>query len=110
LRKSYRFRFFFDFGGCCVWGNDVNIPEENGCGLPIEKLPLSKELLAHLNELMGEFETSIDWDYPPNPSPWTTEQRIDFLNRATAAYERLKTELGEDYEVINELHFHLDEG
>jgi hypothetical protein len=50
-----------------------------------------------------EYRGYLDWDYPPNPSPWTQKQKQDFKKRANLAYRKLTTELGSDYEVINEL-------
>ena len=56
-----------------------------------------------MNALEDEYTTILDWDYPPNPLLWSEEQKYDFLNRATAVYEKLKTELGPEYEIENDV-------
>ena len=98
--NRYPMSFCFDFGGTCIWD------KKEGCGIPNDRLsnqlPITSGLILELMELSDIYETSIDWDYPPAPSPWTREQAIDFLNRANAAYDQLVEELGEKYEIVNE--------
>ena len=88
-------RFSFDYGGFCLWANDGAI-EPNA-------LPISQELIDEINSLCDEFDTSLDWEYPPDPSPWTKEEWYDFFKRSKLIYEKLEKELGADYELISEL-------
>ncbi len=74
-----------------------NYPVDN------EMLPISKDLIMELNDLENIYHGYLDWDCPSNPSPWTYEQKQDFINRANVAYQRLKLELGSDCKVINEI-------
>ncbi|MCL2213144.1 MAG: hypothetical protein FWB93_04870 [Oscillospiraceae bacterium] len=99
----YELRFFFDSGGACVWTKNENAREKFGC-YPIENntLPISVSLVDELNALVEEYATSIDWDYPPAPSPWTEEQKKEFSEKVNLAYVKLCKELGQDYIVINE--------
>ena len=94
-------RFPFDYGGFCLWANDGAI-EPNA-------LPISQELIDEINSLCDEFDTSLDWEYPPDPSPWTKEEWYDF---SKLIYEKLEKELGADYELISELekdkHMYMD--
>ena len=97
-------RFSFDYGGFCPWANDGAI-EPNA-------LPISQELIDEINSLCDEFDTSLDWEYPPDPSPWTKEEWYDFFKRSKLIYEKLEKELGADYELISELekdkHMYMD--
>lgn len=93
--NKYQLCFFFDYGGYCLWGNDG--------GVNYNSLPISVGLKSELNAMNAEFSTSLDWDDPKSPSPWTKEYSIDFNNRATIVYEKLKAELGSNYELKNEL-------
>jgi hypothetical protein len=98
----YQLRFWFEHGGICIWGMNEKTQEKYGYAIKNNSLPISKELLIELNALEQEYATYLDLDYPPNPSPWTNEQRADFLKRATHVYEKLKAELGSDFEITNE--------
>jgi hypothetical protein len=44
---------------------------------------------------------SLNWDYPPDPGPWT-QAECDRFNAAVAELvAAIRVELGSDYEVIN---------
>jgi len=101
---KHKLRFFFDYGsGICIWAGNITTERKFG-NYPIENyaLPITKDLINELNNLVIEYDSSLDWGYPPNPSPWTKEHKIDFSNRANMAYTKLCNELGSSYEVKNE--------
>ena len=99
----YKIRFWFEWGldyACLCW-DDQTTRDHFGVGpINFDKLGLSKDLQNVLRALGNEFQDSLDWDYPPDPSPWTQEHKDDFLRRSEKVYQRLVSELGEDYEVI----------
>ena len=101
--SKYQLRFWFEHGGTCIWGMNTMAKEKYGYPIKNEVLPISAELIKKLNALEQEYATYLDWECPSNPSPWTIEQKTDFLNKTTAIYEKLKTELGSDFELINEV-------
>jgi hypothetical protein len=86
-------RYFYDYGRCCLWANDG--------GIRHEELPLTHELVCEINKLCDEFDTSIDWDYPPDPSPWSAEHWTDFVKRAHEVGERISRQLAPHYTVQN---------
>ncbi|MFG2942533.1 hypothetical protein [Streptomyces sp. NPDC048282] len=47
-------------------------------------------------------QSSIDWAYPPDPSPWSDEEREALRRRARAALAALREELGEGRQVRDE--------
>jgi len=83
----------------------MNVSAKDTYGYPItnRKLPISSDLVAELDAMEDEYGTYLDWSCPQDPSPWTAEQKLDFLTRANVAYEKLKDELGEEYEITNEV-------
>jgi len=100
---KYKLRFFFDCGsGICVWAENEIAQKKYGYPVANDMLPISKALANELDSLVIEYDDSIDWEYPPNPSPWTEEQIIDFSNRVNVAYIELCKELGPNYEVKKE--------
>lgn len=69
----------------------------------IDKLPISDELKTFLHETASLYDCLINWEYPsdpPNPNDWTPEMAAEFDFRAHEAYDRIRIELGEDYEII----------
>ena len=97
----YIINFFFEYGdGGFLWGEDDQT--KNKFGIPIDKdlLPLSKEVKCNLLNLEREYQSSINWDSPIEPSPWSDEQWNDFKKRARQAYDDLVKELGDEYKVI----------
>ena len=101
--EKYQLRFFFEHAGPCFWGANDKTTERYGYAIEANALSLSDNLFDELNDLDKEYATIINWDSPADPSPWTKEQKTDFIARANIVYERIKNELGDDYEVINKV-------
>jgi hypothetical protein len=100
---DYKLKYWFEHGGICVWGVNEAAKEKYGYAIKTASLPISDSLIETLNKLEEEFHSYLDWEYPPNPSPWTEEHKLDFISRATKAYEKLCFELGEAYAVENSI-------
>nr|WP_223244243.1 hypothetical protein [Streptomyces sp. CBMA156] len=94
-------RFFFESGsvGSVLWPEDPESPY--GCPAGLELLPLGAGLRAELTELSQWYQTSIDWDYPPDPSPWGQEEKDRFNARARAALDAVRRELGPGWAVVD---------
>jgi len=102
---AYRLRFFFDLGaGVCFWSNNDDAYERFG-DYPVflEDLPLTTQTRAAGNALIERFDTSLDWEYPPNPSPWTQEEKRSFHHKALAWFDLVGEELGNEYDLVNRL-------
>lgn len=103
IMKKYVLKFWYEFGGVCIWGENKAAKNKYGYAIGPEDLPLSKELVDKINQMQYEFATIIDWDDPRKPTEWTHEHLDDFLRRSNEIYEELKKELGSKYDVINEV-------
>jgi len=101
--EKYRIRFFFGYGDSCLWSGNNKTREKYNYPIYLEELPISPKLARLLSGLNNEHFTSLDWSDPAAPSPWTERQIQDFMYRASMAYECIKSELEEDFEVVNEL-------
>jgi hypothetical protein len=44
-------------------------------------------------------DTALDWDYPPDPSPWTDEERARFSQAAARILLRIQGELGDGFRI-----------
>jgi len=98
----YRIRLMFEWGGGCLWcGNDA-ARKRFDVG-PIEGLlALSAETHRRLVELSAWHDESLNWEYPPDPGPWTEEEYERFDAAARATLDRIRSELGTEFEVIYE--------
>lgn len=102
LFRKYKLRFFIEWGGCYLWP-DTSDPytfKKYDVG-PIDPrtLGVSTALCDELDMLDDEYQSALDWEYPPNPSPWTAEHFEDFYTRLRSAYERLCQELKKHYKI-----------
>ncbi|MGW8973105.1 hypothetical protein [Streptomyces platensis] len=94
-------RFFFEAGvNTPLWPENMDSPYGYPCDLA--RLPISAETRAELARLSKWYQSSIDWDYPPNPSPWSDEELRLFKQQALAALEVLRRELGAGWIVRDE--------
>lgn len=92
-----------EHGGTCLWSVNDLAKSKFDYAIANEKLPISKPLIEELYSLEEEYHGYLDWEYPPNPSLWTENQKSYFRNRANDAYLKLLSELGNDFEVINDI-------
>jgi hypothetical protein len=92
----------FEWGGGTLWcGNDLAL-SKFGVGSIEEALPISDSLRNRLAELTQWHDAALDWEYPPNPSPWSDEEWTRFDIAAKDMLSRLQSELGPSFEVIYE--------
>lgn len=93
--EPYKLRYFFDPGsGICLWSeNDL---ARNTFGYPVDLSSLDLPALtkAQAQELIAQFDTSIDWSDPTAPSPWTDETRAQFEIAAARLLGSLRECLG----------------
>lgn len=97
--NRYKFSFWIEWGGTCLWSKNDKARNCFDYAVDNNDLPISKELKDLLHQLEKEYQSALNWDYPPDPSPWTKEKALDFKKRATVAYDRLIKELGDEFEV-----------
>lgn len=102
--QRYILKYWFEYGGGMLWANNDAYTNTKffSCVDP-EELPLSQALIAQLYSLEEEFQSSLDWDYPPAPSPWSKEQFKDFFFRARLVLFALREELGAAFVVQDHL-------
>ncbi|MFD7027846.1 hypothetical protein ACFWAR_07425 [Streptomyces sp. NPDC059917] len=99
----HRLRFLFEYGvDTPLWpdpsvGPGLDSPYGYPCVL--ERLPLTAVLRDELGRLAELYQSSLDWDDPAGPSPWSGEQHASFGREADAALEALRRELGDDWSV-----------
>ena len=100
---KYKMRYWFEWGGTCLWSANDAAREKFGYDVDERTLPISRKLKDLLWYLRAYHETMMDMDNAPDDSPWWTEEdTVMFKKKSKFAYEQLCRELGEEYEIVDE--------
>ena len=103
MTRGYRLRYFFDAGaGVCLWSANKAPRAHYGVAITPEQLPLPEATRQEVNRLVAWYDTSLDWDNPAGPTPWSLEECERFNLAARTLLQRLRVQLGSDYEVVDE--------
>ena len=105
-QAMYELRFFCEWGGGCLWpGNDA-VRHDFGLGpydlLDPCPLPLSAATRERCARLTEWHDTSLNWDYPPDPGPWRQAECDRFNAAASELLADIRQELGTGFEVVND--------
>lgn len=85
----YALRFWFEHGGGCLWAVNEAAAVKYDYWIDYELLPLSAALREKLAALEWEYHSYLDWDYPPDPSPWTQAHKDSFKRCADEVFMEL---------------------
>ena len=89
----YEIRYFFDPGsGVCLWAKNAAAREKFGYAIDHWNLELSENTKRWLQHLITWFDTSIDWESPPD-GRWSEEDELRFRQAAVKGIELLRAEL-----------------
>jgi len=99
----FRIRFFFDAGsGICFWAGNEAARQKYDYPIEASTLPMSENLWREAVYICAWYDTSIDWEYPPDDSPWSSSERNIFNRKVRDFFARVQAELGSEYELVNE--------
>jgi hypothetical protein len=104
MQEKYRLRFFFDAGsGICFWtANKLTEARFKNYPVQAEALPLSPKTIEQINQIATWYDRSLNWDYPPDPSPWRQEEWDRFNRAVKDLLDTVRQELGDSFEISNE--------
>ena len=94
---KFTFNYATDFS--CIWSWDSEAFDKYGSIVEHKEIGISKELDLEMQELCKEYQSSLNWECPSAPSPWTDEQKQIFTQKAKCVYDKLISELGEKYQI-----------
>ena len=100
MAAEYKLDFSFGMRDhVCVWSASEKTKEKFGSH-PVKTcdLPISDNLKHILDELIDEYQKALDYEMSRSLI-WTKEAKGEFYQKALAAYETLRGELGPSYEV-----------
>jgi hypothetical protein len=83
------------------WPGDDAAKEMFGYGeIDPAKLALPGDLVAELEALAAWHDSSLNWDYPPDPGPWRQEECDRFNVASKTLFERCKKLLAGRFEIL----------
>lgn len=97
---KYIIRFWFDFGGFCLWGMNEEAKDKYGYSIDANELNLSDSVKSEIINLQEEYGTYLDLTNPLAPSTWSNEKKENFLNQSRVVFDEMQRELGSNYELI----------
>ena len=100
MDTTFAVRLMFEWGGGCLWCGNDDACDAFDVGLVEEQLPLSTATRQRLIELTAWHDSALDWEYPPDRSPWSVEERVQFERAAAEVLTVIRLELGSEFEVM----------
>jgi hypothetical protein len=100
---TYLLRYFFDAGsGICLWSANDAAREKFDYPVELLSLELPEDLLREALGVVTLYDTSLDWSYPPNPSPWSAQEHARFNDVAQSLLLNFRQQLGPLFDIRDE--------
>jgi len=100
--KKYTIKFMPEYNATSLWAVSDSAYEDLGIGIKYKKLNLSEELIEKLEKFDDCIMGLIDWKNPGGESPLSAEERESIWNEGQLLLERIRAELIDDFEIIDE--------
>src|SRR5689334_14115844 len=104
--SKYNLRFFFEWGGGCLWpGNDASYKDFDLGPYDLLDpcpLPLSAATLERCRQVAEWYDASLNRNYPPDPGPWRQAECDRFNEAVRQLLAMIRSELVDRYEVIDQ--------
>ena len=100
---KYVIRFDPEYFATSLWAENAAADSDFGINIAYEKLGLSADLIKRLEIFDDSIFEIIDWSNPGGESPLTEEERNQIYLEGLRLLELVRTELGKDFEVENDL-------
>ena len=99
---KYRLRYFYDWSCLPLWsGNDAALAAF-GYSVDLARLPLAAETVSRVRDICRWHDTALNQEYPPDTGLWNADECERFNVAAKQLLADLRSELGSDFEIVDE--------
>lgn len=100
----YTIRYYFEYmADTCLWGGDAVTREKFGINIDPQELPLTDTTEGAIRAMATRWQTSLNWENPAEPSPWSQADFDAFFVEAEDLYTQIRAELNDQFELVNVL-------
>lgn len=98
---KYKIKFMPEYHSTSLWSVSDSAHDAFGLLIRYEMVSLSEKLIEELREFDARIFELIDWDNPGGECPLSEHEREELYATGQKLLERLKSELGDDFEIID---------
>jgi len=102
VSAKYQLRYFYDWSCLSLWSGNDAARDAFGYDIDIADLPLNADTATRVREICVWHDTALNQDYPPDPGPWDADECDRFNAAAKKLLADLRSELGTEFEIIDE--------
>ncbi|HEX2997431.1 MAG TPA: SMI1/KNR4 family protein [Anaerolineales bacterium] len=103
MTEKLLLRFFLDAGsGTCLWAGNELARQQFGYPVKLEFLSLSPDLIERGQQIVEDYDKSINWDNPAGQTTWDAEKCQAFNQRVEEFVTDLQRQLEENFKISNE--------
>jgi len=107
MAAKYRLRYFFDWSCLPLWSGNDAARDTFGYAIDLADLPLSDAIVTRVREICDWHDTALNQDYPSDPGPWDADECDRFNAASRTLLADLRSELGPDFDIIDEFKLQL---
>src|SRR5262245_4288684 len=100
MGARYDVRLMFEWRGGCLWCGSDAARAAFDVGPIEDQWPRSPGTRRQLVELSAWHDGALNWDDPPAPSPWSSDERERFERAAAEVLAAVRAEVGPEFEVV----------
>lgn len=97
---KFQLPLMLELGGGCLWCLNNAAFKQFDAGPVEDRLGLTPQIKERLQQLTEWHDTSLNWEYPPDPGPWTKQQYDEFDVAALHVLGQIRRCLGPEYRVF----------
>lgn len=102
MTAKYRLRYFYDWSCLPLWSANDAARDAFDYAIDLADLPLSDQTVVRVHEICNWHDTALNQAYPADSGPWAADECDRFNAAARQLLTDLLSELGPDFEIVDE--------
>jgi hypothetical protein len=97
---KFQLTLMFEWGGGSLWCLNDAASKRFDVGPVEDRVGLTPQIKGRLHQLTEWHDTALNWEYPPDPGPWTKQEYDAFDVAALNVLGEIKSCLGPEFRVF----------